>query len=81
MESFFYLICISKCTKRDDKIFFHILCAQALYKVNLAFDHDQKIWLYSKNIEHAQKNLNVVEIIFELADGTGINGFISKQVN
>ena len=24
-----------------------------------------------KNIEHAQKNLNVVKIIFELADGTG----------
>ena len=26
-----------------------------------------------KNIEQAQKNLNVVKIIFELADGTGIN--------
>ena len=26
-----------------------------------------------KNIEHAQKILNLVKIIFELADGTGIS--------
>ena len=26
----------------------------------------------SKNIEHAQKNLNAVKIFFEQADGTGI---------
>ena len=26
-----------------------------------------------KNIEHAQKNLNMVKIIFELADGIGID--------
>ena len=42
-------------------------------RLNLAFDHDQKIWLCSKNIEHAQKNLSTVKIIFELADGIGIS--------
>ena len=36
-------------------------------------DHDQKNWLCSNNIEHAQKNLKAVKIIFELADGIGIS--------
>ena len=35
----------------------------------------------SKNIDHAQKNLIVVKIIFEQADGTGILGSYYKYGN
>ena len=50
-------------------------------RLNLAFGHDQKNWLRSKNIEHAQKNLNAVKIFFELPDGIdmsllGISSYI-----
>ena len=35
----------------------------------------------SKNIEHAQKNFNLVKIIFELADGIGITDLDSILIH